>query len=274
MKRMEKKLRAVIYTRVSTRDQARDGYSLSAQCILKEYEIVEIYTDEGISGKSIKNRPGLLKMLSGIHENKYNVIVIWRISRFARNMTEFLQICDLLETNGIFLASCSEDFDSSTSIGKLIRNILGSFAEYERNIISENVSLALYERFTQGRRTCTQILGYHVEKDILIPIPEELEIVKYIFKEYINARNFSVVARMCNDRNYKGKRGASFSCVTIKTVLTSSVYAGYNKFSGEFFKGDNEAIIPPKEWNEVQRIIMNRNIGRKRKKQLNLIQSH
>lgn len=272
---MKIKTVVAIYIRVSTTEQAQEGYSLDAQerllteyCKVHGYEIYKIYRDEGISAKDVTHRPGMLSLLDDAAENKFKIILVWKLTRFSRNLADLTSICEELDKKGIALVSYSEAFDSNTPAGRMVRSMLATVAQFEREVISENVRLGMLERAKQGKRTCSSVLGYDLSgTDSLKINEEEAERVRFIFDNYETRKSISEVKRLCNEKRLRGKRGRLLREQAILTILTRPVYAGWNLFKGEVYKGDYKAIIPIKQFNHVQRIIKQQGkiTGRKRK---------
>lgn len=136
-----KRKRAVGYIRVSTVMQKEEGHSLQSQVQQIEnftkghnYELTEIYSDEGISGKNIKNRPGIQKLIDDAKQDKFDLVVIWKLTRLGRSMKDVLNIAELLNANNVGLHSVSEAFDISTSTGVMLLGLLANFAQFEREI--------------------------------------------------------------------------------------------------------------------------------------------
>lgn len=268
-------LRVAIYTRVSTTEQAREGYSLSAQekvltdfCKLKEYEIVGKYSDEGISGKDIEHRPEMLRLLSDARSGKFDIILVWKLTRFTRRLADLTKTCDDLEKWGVYLVSYSEAFDSKTPAGRMVRSMLGTVAQFEREVIAENVKLGLDERARKGKRMCSQLLGYDIKpgKDGMIINPIEAQQVKFVFDNYLLYKNISQVTKLCNQYGFVGKRGKSPLPQTVYKILSRPAYCGYYTYCGSICKGEHEAIITVEQYNKVQKLL-NRNgkiYGRKR----------
>jgi len=269
------KKRVAIYTRVSTVEQAREGYSLAAQekvlrnyCELKKLDVTGVYPDEGISGKNIKGRPGFMALLRDAKENKFDIVLVWKLSRFTRNLKDLVNTCEELEASGIMLESFSENFDSDTAAGRLMRGVLGVMGQFEREVLSENVRLGLEERALRGMRTCTQILGYDIVKggDMTVN-KKEAEVVRFIFHKYIERKRIMEVARLCNEKGFTGKRGRAFSPSSVLIVLTRFVYCGYYSWKEKPIKGNFEPIIDVGTYNRVQHLIKaeGKLNGRKRK---------
>lgn len=254
---------AAIYIRVSTLDQAREGYSLAAQertlreyCASKDYVVYKVYADEGISGKDIKHRPAMQQMLQDAAIKKFDLILVWSLSRLTRSVADLYNTWEYTSKRGIGLTSYTESFDTSTPTGRAMMGLLGVFAQMEREITAERVQAAMAERAVQGKRTCNEVLGYDLDgKDSLRINTIEAERVRYVFVKYLEYRNLSAVAELCSLIGYCGKRGRTFKAEHIKTILTRPIYVGYNSFCGHLYRGSHEPIISLGEFNRVQRLL-------------------
>lgn len=264
-----------LYKRVSSIEQVK-GYSLDGQnytllrhCKFNNYVIYKIYSDEGISAKDMKHRPGMLEMLSDAKKGLFKKIIVWKLSRFTRNMTDLAVACDRLDRIGITLESTTEAFDSTTISGRMIRSILGAVAQFDRETIGENVSMGLAERARQGKRTCHEILGYdQFGKDSFVINGKESEYVEFCYDEYRIQRNISEVTRLAKGKGYRGKRGKEPSTSAVYTILTRPEYAGYNIFNGELYRGLYEPIINPINFNKTQDIIEQQGKRKVRKRKI------
>lgn len=137
------KVRAVYYTRVSTVDQAASGYSLGAQqkviaeyCDKKGYQLIGGYSDEGISGKSIDQRPQLQDLLEDSRNDEFDVVVIWKSSRLSRSLIDTLSIIEELNQHEVALESVSEKMETKTPTNRFMVQMISSMNELERNIIT------------------------------------------------------------------------------------------------------------------------------------------
>lgn len=266
--------KAIIYIRVSTLDQAREGYSLAAQrktleeyAALHRYEVIRIYADEGISGKDISHRPALRDMLDTVKHEGADLVLVWALSRLTRSVADLYGILGLLQHCNCSLISYTESFDTTTPTGRAMMGLLGVFAQMEREITAERVKMAMAERVAQGKRTANEVLGYDLDGSDSLKINEvEAERVRYIFDRYLQYRNLSAVAELCSLKGYTGKRGRIFKAEHIKKILTRPIYIGYNSYCGQLFMGSHPPIIDRPTWDKVQRLIGQPNLtGRPRK---------
>lgn len=252
-----------IYTRVSTPEQAKEGYSLPAQekllvnfCKQKNYKIYKVYKEMGISAKDISHRPVFNEMLRDALTGKFSAIVVWKLSRFSRNLPDLTAVCENLFKRNIYLISYSEKFDCTTPTGRLMLNILGTTAQFEREIIGENVALGLLERAEQGYPHFAQILGYdRIAKNKWVINPKEAEQVKFIYKKYMEIGCVTRVSELCQALSFVGKRGKPQSSSQIACILTRPFYAGYILHRGNIYKGHHDTIVDIDTFNVVQKMI-------------------
>ena len=262
-------MRAAIYIRVSTSEQAAEGYSLAAQrkslmqwCNGRAYDVLDVYADEGISAKDIKHRPAMLQLLSDVQAGEIDVVCVWALSRLTRSVADLYSVWDLFAAHNCGLISYTEAFDTTTPTGRAMMGMLGIFAQMEREFTAERVSAAIAERAAQGKRTCNEILGYDLDgKDSLKINESEAKRVRYIFDRYLDYHSLSAVAELCSLRGYTGKRGRVQTAESIRRVLTCAVYAGYNSYKGQLYKGYHTPIISVGDYNRVQRLLQKHGKG-------------
>lgn len=255
--------RAVLYTRVSTLDQAREGYSLAAQRKALEawaeghgYIVVDLYSDEGISGKDIRHRHAMCAMLDAVRNGGIDLVLVWALSRLTRSVSDLYRTWELLQRHHCALVSYTETFDTSTPTGRAMMGLLGVFAQMEREITAERVKSAMSERAAQGKRTTNEVLGYDLLGSDGLSINEaEAERVRYIFTTYLQTHNLSTVAELCRQNGYYGKRGRQFKAWQIKVILSRPIYIGRNSFCGQTYLGNYPPIIDKSTWDAVQALL-------------------
>jgi len=276
---LDSSTRAAIYCRVSTEEQAREGFSIGAQkdtllsfARIKGFDAVKIYSDEGISGKSVE-RPMFQNMLRDAREGLFNVILVWKINRFSRRNMDLLNTVNYLRECGVNLISYSEQFDASTPSGKLMLSMLGSVGEFERDTIVENIKAGMSQRARQGLFNGGRVLGYDTLGGKLLINQREAEIIKNIFQLYLSGSGYSSIQSILNNKMLKTKNGRDFDINSIKRILQNPLYAGlvaYNrtsKNSGKVLKclnhilvsGCHDPIISKEDFDYVQSIIGSKN---------------
>jgi len=275
---MEEKesLRVALYVRVSTEEQAKEGYSIYGQvkvlteyCKLWGHTVVQVYKDEGISAKNTA-RPSLQKMLSDCKLGSFNAVLVWKFNRISRNQADFHNMIGYFKSNRIKFMSFSENVDDSTAAGKLLMSILGGFAEFEREQIVENVKMGMAERAEKGKFNGGRVLGYKsVDKQLVIE-PLEATLVRHIFELYVSGRGYKAIANQLNHEGYKTKTGNTFSTVAVKGIVTNPIYAGFITFNKQenwneqrrkgknenpiLVRGVHEPIIDTDTWEKAQEI--------------------
>lgn len=266
--------RVAIYIRVSTLDQVREGYSLEAQEKTlrkwsddRKYIVYDLYADKGISGKDIKNRPDMKRLLKDAEDKKFDIVLFWALSRFTRSVADLYVTMEKLQEWNVSMVSYTEAFDTSTPMGRAMIGVVGVFAQLERELTGERVYAAMAERAAQGKRTCSEILGYDLKgKDSFEINEREAEYVRFCFKEYLLRKSLTEVAHEANVRGYRGKRGKIPTAYSIQRILTRPQYCGFNTFCGAVYKGDYTPIIDVETYNKVLMLLKRQgyNIGRKR----------
>lgn len=271
-----KKKRIGLYARVSTEMQT-DGYSIHGQlnqlteyCQFQGYEVVDEYTDRGISGKTTQ-RPELQRMLKDAKGGKLDGIMVYNTTRLARNTSDLLTIVEELYKINVEFFSLTEKIEIASSTGKLMLQILASFSEFERNTIVENVYNGQRQRAIEGYYQGNLPLGYDKvpdsKKELMIN-QHEANIVKYIFESYAKGHGYRKIANALNHKGYVTKKGKPFSISSITYIISNPFYIGkiqfakYRHWSDKRRKGLNEEpiiadgkhapIIDKALWDKVQ----------------------
>ncbi|MDM7862594.1 recombinase family protein [Staphylococcus borealis] len=248
MNKMKKKLVGG-YIRVSTERQV-EGYSIEGQitqieqyCRFNGYELVDIYADRGISGKSM-NRPELQRMLNDAKNGKLDCVMVYKTNRLARNTSDLLTIVEELHRQNVEFFSLSERMEVKNSTGKLMLQILASFSEFERNTILENIYTGQRQRALEGYYQGNLPLGYNNipdnKKELMIN-QHEANIVKYIFESYAKGHGYRKIANALNHKGYVTKKGNPFSISAVTYILSNPFYIGKIQFAKY------------KDWNDKRR---------------------
>ncbi|WP_283696736.1 recombinase family protein [Clostridium perfringens] len=278
-----------IYCRVSTDEQAEFGYSIDEQkrlleewCKANDYIIYKCYSDRGISGKNIKDRPALKELLSDAKEGKFDMVISWKINRVSRKLEDVLKIVNILEKNNITFKSYSEPFETDTPAGRMQFQMMALIGEFERGTIAQNVKMGMIAKAKSGNWCGGRVLGYDLVpnnspeeekkgKNKLEINEKEAEIVRFIFNEYSKGKGYKAITNKMNKLGYKTKKGNNFSVGSIRDILTNPVYIGEIRYNVRQnwsekrrrninpnpirVKGKHEAIIDRELWDKVQLIL-------------------
>ena len=241
--------------------------TLRKWCDDRKYIIHDLYADRGRSGKDIEHRPEMNRLLKDAENGNFDLVLFWALSRFTRSVSDLYYTMENFQKWNVDMISYTESFDTSTPMGRAMIGIVGVFSQLERELTSERVAAALAERAAQGKRTCSEILGYNLEgKDSLKINEQEAEYVRFCFAEYLKRKNLTEVALEAKKIGYKGKRGKYPTAFSIQKILTRTQYCGYNIFHGKIYKGDYEPIIDIETYNKTISLLkrQGKNVGRKR----------
>jgi site-specific DNA recombinase len=258
-------MKVAIYVRVSTEDQAREGYSLEVQ---REYlsnyanhngfEVYDIYQDDGINGCSSGyslDRPAFKKLMFDARLKKFELVLVYKTDRFSRRLKDMLNVIDELESLGIAFKSATEPFDTTTSAGKLMCQQLGSFAEFERNRIIERVFPGMVKGVLKGnwQGSAHAPYGYHYnkEKKLLETVPNEAKTVKLIYTMYLCNKSSVQIGRYLFQNGYRSRCGNPFTGHHILCMLKNPIYTGRLLWNVRHYyrtpKGWRYTINPPEK---------------------------
>ena len=264
---MEQKIkskRCAVYTRKSVEDGLEQEFnSLDAQREAAESFILSQksngwvclpnrYDDGGYSGGNT-NRPALKQLLADCEAGKVDVIVVYKIDRLSRSLCDFADLSKLLDKYGVSFVSVTQEINTSTSSGRMMLNILMTFAQYEREIISERIRDKMRASRRRGQWTGGRVpYGYRSEARHIYVIPEEAEVVKRIFRRYTETQSPKLIALELNKEGILNKVGKGWNMNGIRHILANHIYIGEIHSNGEFYEGEHEAIIDMDLWNMAQ----------------------
>lgn len=270
----------VIYCRTSSNLQA-DNFSIDGQTsVIKDYcrrnnfNIVGTYIDECKSGTTTKDRFEYEKMINYIknNHNEVHAIIIYKLSRISRNMSDLVNIVSLLESYDVNLISIEDRIDTSSPMGKTMFYLIGAFAEMDRENIVSNCKMGMKERAMKGLWNGGRAFGYksNSQKQLEI-IDTEAEVIKIIFNLFANENwGYKKIACYLNTRGYKTLRGSSWSIFSIKQIIDNPIYIGYIRWGQyidwakkrrkgknenyQLIKGEHCPIIDMETWEKAKSI--------------------
>ncbi|CAI3642951.1 recombinase family protein [Clostridium neonatale] len=208
-----------------------------------------IYEDEGFSGKNL-NRPKFKELINDIKNNKFDVLICYRLDRISRNVADFSSTLELLQEYHTHFVSIKEQFDTSTPMGRAMIYIASVFAQLERETIAERVKDNMLQLAKMGKWSGGQLpLGFKSEKFSymneemkeksfvkLVPIDEELKAVKFIFENYLLKNSIMNTVKELNELGYKTKTGSNFEITGVKRILKSTLYVKSSDLTHEYLK--------------------------------------
>jgi site-specific DNA recombinase len=258
-----KPVRCAIYTRVSTehgldqdfldaqyeagsayiRSQAHAGWSL----------IRARYDDGGFSGGST-DRPDLQRLLDDVRTRKIDVIVVYKVDRLTRSLADFAKLVELFDAHGGSFVSVTQQFNTTTSMGRLTLNVLLSFAQFEREVTSERIRDKIAASKRKGLWVGGQLpLGYQMKDDTIAVVEEEAERVRLIFRRYLELGGVNALVRDLRERNIRTKErrlatgatrgGVLFGRGSLFYLLRNRFYIGEVKYKNEILPREQPAIL-------------------------------
>ena len=257
----EKKL-CGIYMRVSTEDQAREGFSLPEQkerleayCKFNNYKIVEYYTDAGISAKTGNHRPEYDRMLEDGKQSKINMIIALKLDRITRSTRDWETLMDYLEKYNVNIAFVNDDINTTTANGKMVSRIMMSVSQNEIERTSERTIIGLEGAIKQGHIPARAPLGYkHIDKK-LVPDPLTKDIVIKIYNLYFEGLTYNTIAKLFNKEKVLDK--TNWCDTGILKIISNVIYKG-DYIQGKttrnprYFPDVVEPIVSKELWDSCQ----------------------
>jgi site-specific DNA recombinase len=283
-----KHLRCAIYTRKSTEHGLEQEFnSLDAQreaceayiksqasqgwkCLPRHYD------DPAYSGGNL-DRPALKGLLADIDAGKVDAVVVYKIDRLTRSLADFAKLVEAFDARSISFVAVTQQFNTTTSMGRLTLNVLLSFAQFERELSSERVRDKIAASRRKGKWTGGTVpLGYEARNKKLVINKTEAETVRTIFRRYLELKSFSKLVADLDRRGIVTKRrhtkvakyngGIPFTYGPLAYFLKNRIYVGEMHHRGKWFKGEHEAILDRRTFDRVQQLLKSNANGRKIKR--------
>lgn len=271
------KIRCAIYTRKSSEDgleqefnsidaQRLSGENFIASQVGKGWVLVdEHYDDGGYSGGTLE-RPALKRLFQDIEENKVDCVVIYKIDRLSRSLFDFQKIIELFDQKKVSFASVTQNFTTDDSVGRLMLNVMLSFAQYERELTGERIRDKIDASKKKGIwMGGNPPIGYNIEDRKLNINKNEEKIVKVLFKSFIESESIIGTARLLNGMGFTTKswisktgnlqKGKKFNKQSVRRVLENPIYIGKIKHKDKLYDGLHEAIIDEEDWQKAKMIL-------------------
>jgi DNA invertase Pin-like site-specific DNA recombinase len=276
-------LHCAIYTRKSSEEGLDQEFnSLHAQREACEayiasqkhegWKAIKIHYDDGGFSGGTMERPGLRQLLEDIETKKVNVVVVYKVDRLTRSLADFAKIIERFDNQGVSFVSVTQQFNTSSSMGRLTLNVLLSFAQFEREVTGERIrdKIAASKKKGMWMGGCVP-LGYDIKDRKLLINAKEARTVQYIYRRYLelgcvrllkeDLDRQGVHSKIRGERGEKG--GRPFSRGILYKMLSNPIYIGQIRHKGTCYQGQHEAIIDQKLWEQVQQHMERKGIEHK-----------
>jgi DNA invertase Pin-like site-specific DNA recombinase len=280
-----KPVRCAIYTRKSTEhglelefnslDAQRDACEayIKSQASQGWKALSQHYDDPAYSGGNLA-RPALQQLLTDIDAGRIDIIVVYKIDRLTRSLADFAKLVEAFDAKSISFVAVTQQFNTTTSMGRLTLNVLLSFAQFERELSSERVRDKVAASRRKGKWTGGTVpLGYDAKKKKLVINKTEAETVRYIFKRYLELQSFGklvedldakgVVTKRRDTKVRKFNGGIPFTYGPLAYFLKNRVYIGETGHKDKWFPGEHAGIIDRKTFDQVQQLLKSGSAERK-----------
>ena len=270
-------IRCAIYTRKSSEEGLEQSFnSLEAQreasraYILSQKhegwtELEEHYDDGGFSGGTME-RPALKRLLTDIQSGKVQTVVVYKVDRLTRSLTDFAKIIEIFDSHKVSFVSVTQHFNTTSSMGRLTLNVLLSFAQFEREITGERIRDKIAASKKKGIWMGGLVpLGYDCVERRLVINPAEARTVREIFRQYLRLRSVSKLQKFLGRKQIRSKMrtsiggrtagGATYSRGALHHLLNNRIYLGEISHRGQSHPGQHEPIVPRKLWDKVSALL-------------------
>ena len=277
----KQKIRCAIYTRKSCEEGLEQEFnSLDAQRASAENYISsqahegwvlvnDYYDDGGFSGGNLE-RPALQRLFQDIREDKIDCIIVYKIDRLTRSLLDFSKIIQLLDEHNVSFVSVTQSFNTANSMGRLMLNVLLSFAQYERELTSERIKDKLEASCKRGMWMGGNIpLGYDAKDRKLLINEKEAKIVRILFQNFAETASVTETARELNNLGFTTKtwisnngklhKGKRFNKSNVRRILNNHLYIGKVKHKDKLFDGMHKPIIDDQTWQKTRELLSTNN---------------
>ena len=278
-------IRCAIYTRKSSEEGLEQSFnSLAAQreacrafVLSQKHEgwtvLKNVYDDGGISGGTM-DRPALKQLLHDIQEGKVDTVVVYKVDRLTRSLTDFAKIIEIFDSHSVSFVSVTQQFNTTSSMGRLTLNVLLSFAQFEREITGERIRDKIAASKKKGIWMGGMVpLGYNCVKRQLVVTRSEAETVREIFRQYVRLRCLTKLKHYLEQNQTQSKirtsiagrkyGGATYSRGALHHILCNRIYLGEIVHRDQHFPGQHEPIVSKQLWDQVASRLKQNNQARR-----------
>lgn len=255
-----------IYIRVSTLEQANEGYSIAAQkerltayCAAQGWVDFKYYVDEGVSAKDI-NRPQLQLLLDHVKTDKIRTILVYRLDRFTRSVIDLYNLLNLLEKHNCTFKSATEIYDTSSAMGRMFIGLVALLAQWERENLSERVKMALEEKVSSGERVGNVPFGFDLNKEEKLVANHQAPVVLDMIDKVRNGMSASQLVSFLN----KTDDSRIWYPQGVLRVLRNPALYGATRWNDKVFENTHEGLITKDDFLKLQAVLQERTVHHKR----------
>jgi site-specific DNA recombinase len=262
-----------LYIRVSTEEQVREGFSISAQreklkafCAVQDWADYKFYVDEGISAKDT-NRPQLQLMLDHIKQGMINTVLVYRLDRLTRSVLDLYKLLEVFEKHKCSFRSATETYDTGSAMGRMFITLVAAMAQWERENLGERVRMGQIEKARQGKYSAKAPFGFDKTKDdILIVNEDEKEVILDMIDKVKEGYSIRQLANYLDNSGMPPIRGYQWHMTSILTILKNPALYGAVKWRDEIIENPNSGkIISKKQYEHLLLLLKERQNKKKRK---------
>ena len=259
--------RCAVYCRVSTDERLAqlfnsiDAQREAGQAFITSQRaegwipVADDYEDGGFSGGNME-RPALKRLMADIAQSKVDIVIVYKIDRLTRSLADFAKMVEVFDQQGVSFSAVTQQINSATSMGRLMLNVLLSFAQFEREVIGERIRDKVAASRKRGMWMGGFVpLGYDVRDRKLVVNDAEADLVGAVFTGFVETRSGTVLLRRLREGRATTKRGKPFTKTDIYRVLNNRVYLGEAVHKGTAYPGEHDAIVTSAQWEAAHAVL-------------------
>lgn len=265
-------MKAAIYCRVSTDEQAKEGFSIPAQkeslrafCKSQSWEIYEEYIEEGKSAKDL-DRPKLKKLLKDIKKGDIDIVLVYRLDRLTRSVLDLYLLLQTFEQHNVAFRSATEVYDTTTAMGRLFLTLVAALAQWERENLAERVKFGIEQMIDEGKKPGGHSpYGYKFDKEFNCTILEDEEkVLQMIFQLYCDGFGYRGIADRLNELEIKPRLAKKWNHNSVRDILMNDMYIGTYRWGNKVIENNHTPIISEQLFRKAQKTIKGRAVDRHR----------
>ncbi|MFN9679280.1 MAG: recombinase family protein [Betaproteobacteria bacterium] len=259
--------RCAVYCRVSSDERLDQSFNSidtqreAGQAFIKSQShegwiaVADNYDDGGFSGGNM-DRPALRRLMADIEAGKVDIVVVYTIDRLSRSLADFARMVDVFDRHRVSFSAVTQQINSATSMGRLMLNVLLSFAQFEREVTGERIRDKIAASKAKGMWMGGPLpLGYDVRDRLLVINEAEAALVRRIFDDFVTMRSATLMVKAYGAEGLVTKGGKPFTKQTIYKMLHNRMYLGEIVHKGQGFPGQHRAIVTQAQWDAVHALI-------------------